>query len=67
MFGWLVNNEFERIWKETIESSLGFTHRDWQKPSETSVNIAGVSTEIWTDHISKTDLEYYRYTKLLDR
>lgn len=52
--GWLVNNNLERIWKETVGSSSGFAHRDWQKPSETSVNMAGVSTEIWTHHLTTT-------------
>jgi hypothetical protein len=37
---------------------------DWEKPQETSIRTAGVSSEIWTNHLQNTNLEHYHETIL---
>jgi hypothetical protein len=37
-----------------------------KKPEEKSAGIAGVSTDIWSNHLRNTSLEHFRYTTLTD-
>jgi hypothetical protein len=44
----LVNNELERVWKETV---VAFAWKEWEKTQKTSVKIASVLAEIQTKHL----------------
>jgi hypothetical protein len=69
MVWWLVSNELERIWKEAVTSLLKelsrHSPRGIEKINEKPVRIAGVPTDIRTEHLPNTSLERYRYIDLL--
>jgi hypothetical protein len=61
-----MRSEFERkrSWPE-VDTFPIFAYREWGKPRGTWQAITCVPTEIRTDHLLNTNLDYYRYTSLL--
>jgi hypothetical protein len=56
--------KLKRIWKEAAVMAA------WHLPEETEENhielwTAGVSAEIWTEHMLRTSVEHCSYTNLL--
>jgi hypothetical protein len=71
MVEWLLSNELERVWKETVWTQGVtiplFSWREWGNQRRLAVRIAGTLTEIQTDHFSNTSPERYRYDSQLSK
>jgi hypothetical protein len=44
---------------------IAFAWRDWRKPREARVSVAGVATEIWMEHLLNIIIGQYCYTTRL--
>lgn len=69
MVRWWMNDKLEgfrrkQSWHDRA-SILEFVWKHWRTLRKTSVKIAGVPTQIWTEHLSNTSLERYIWTTLL--
>jgi hypothetical protein len=65
----LINDESVNIWKEAIEvqstHSPGIYAQKITESTKPSVKMAGVPTEIQTQHLGNASLECYRYVNQL--
>jgi hypothetical protein len=64
----IIDEELGGMWKEAVMALLryytGICLGDLGKLRKISVRIAGVPTEIRTEHFPSTSLELYPYTRL---
>jgi hypothetical protein len=65
MVHWLKDDDLERFWKNPVVDSQNLPGGPEEYHQKPQIRIAGVTTEVRTDHLSNTRLERYRYTNQL--